>query len=165
MFLDSLFQGGVEMIKQRALAFMAAAVLTGMAPGVGATLLYNATNEEFTVGTTPPTTGPLGAPTSIDTNLGLSVANGGSGLATGNFLRLTESPGEAPDFRYDIGANRTSGNVSVSMNLLMEGRENYHVYFREASTSATSRSGKAGMTRRNGTSASCWRRTAASWTP
>ena len=137
MFLDSLFEG-VEMINRWAITFMAAAVLAGTAPSVGATLLYNATNEGFTVGTTPPTTGPLGAPTSIDCNLGLTVANGGSGLATGNFLRLTESPGEAPDFRYDIGANRTSGIVSVSMNLLFEGLENYHVYFRETSTSATS---------------------------
>ncbi len=125
------------MIKNWAIACTAAAVLAGLAPTVGATMLYNATNEEFAVGSTPPTTGPLGAPTSIDGNLGLTVANGG-GLATGNYLRLTESPGEAPDFRYDIGANRTSGKVSVSMNLLFENLENYHVYFRETSFSATS---------------------------
>lgn len=125
------------MTRNWAIAFTTAVVLAGAAPGAGATLLYNATNEEFVVGTTPPTTGPLGAPTSIDGNLGLTVANGG-GLATGNFLRLTESPGEAPDFRYDIGANRTSGKVGVSMNLLFENLENYHVYFRETSSAATS---------------------------
>lgn len=119
----------------------AAAVVTlaAMMPNAGATLLYDATNEGFTVGTTPPTTGPLGAPTDINSNLGLTVANGGSpSLGTGNYLRLTESAGEAPDFRYDIGTNRTSGVLRVSMDLLFENLENYHVYFRETSTSATS---------------------------
>ena len=125
------------MINRLAIALTSAAMLVGTAPSVGATLLYSATNEEFSVGSTPPTTGPLGAPTSIDGNLGLTVANGG-GLATGNFLRLTESAGEAPDFRYDIGTSLTSGKVSVSMNLLFERLENYHVYFRETSTSVTS---------------------------
>lgn len=121
----------------------AAAALVAIAavmPNAGATLLYDANNEAFTVGTTPPLTGPLGAPSTMDGNLGLKVANGGSGafLGTGNYLRLTESPGEAPDFRYDLGANRTSGILRVSMNLLFENLENYHVYFRETSTAATS---------------------------
>lgn len=115
------------------------ALSTTMAQAI---LIYDADNEGFSLGTTPPTTGPLDAPTSIDPNLGLTVEDGttvaGPNLGPDKFLRLTESAGEAPDFRYDAGVTYTSGEWLVSMDLLFENLENYHVYFRESSTSAVS---------------------------
>lgn len=113
-----------------------------VASSAQATIIYNADNEGFTLGSTPPTTGPLDAPTSIDSNLGLTVENGstvvGPSLGPDQFLRLTESAGEAPDFRYDGGTSYTSGLWLVSMDLLFENLENYHVYFRESGSSAQS---------------------------
>lgn len=111
-------------------------------PSASAVILYDADNEGFTVGTTPPTSGPLDAPTSIDSNLGLTVEDGstvaGPNLGADQFLRLTESAGEAPDFRYDTGTSYTSGQWVVTMDLLFEDLENYHIYFRESGSSATS---------------------------
>lgn len=111
-------------------------------PVAYADVLYMATNEGFTVGSTPPLTGPPDAPTSKDSNLGLTVEDGASvgapNLGPDKFLRLTESAGEAPDFRYDIGTSLTSGLVRIKMHLLFENLENYHVYFRESGSSAVS---------------------------
>ncbi len=123
------------------LAIITAAILAGGPVAHADVLYYNATNEGFTVGLPPPLTGPPDAPTSQDPNLGLTVEAGATGapnLGPDKFLRLTESPGEAPDFRYDIGTSLTSGKVRVSMDLLFENLEDYHVYFRETLTSATS---------------------------
>ena len=53
-------------------------------------------------------------------------------LESNKFLRLTENPGEAPDFRYDVGASLTSGKWRVTMDLLFESLENYQIYFRES---------------------------------
>ena len=107
-----------------------------------ASLVYDADNEGFVLGATPPTTGPSDAPTAIDSNLGLTVEDGSTvaapNLGPDQFLRLTESAGEAPDFRYDTGVSYTSGKWLVSMDLLFENLENYHVYFRESGTSAVS---------------------------
>lgn len=122
--------------------FYAFFLLSLFALGAQATTIYDADNEGFALGSTPPTTGPLDAPTSIDSNLGLIVEDGttvaGPSLGPDKFLRLTESAGEAPDFRYDTGTSYTSGKWLVSMDLLFENLENYHIYFRESGSAAVS---------------------------
>lgn len=57
-------------------------------------------------------------------------------LGTDQFLRLAESPGEVPDFAYDVGSSLTSGKWRVSMDLLFGNLEAYHVYFRESGSAA-----------------------------
>jgi hypothetical protein len=51
-------------------------------------------------------------------------------LTSGNFVRLGENPGEAPDLSFDVGVSFNTGIYSISMDLLFENLENYHVYFR-----------------------------------
>ncbi|MCB2005376.1 MAG: PEP-CTERM sorting domain-containing protein [Rhodoferax sp.] len=124
----------------RTVATVAALALSSSA--AQALLIYDADNEGFTVGNPPPLTGAPDAPTTVDPNLVLTVQDGGT-VATPNlgpdrFLRLTETAGEAPDFRYDAGTSYTSGIISMSMDLLFETDDAYHVYFRESLTSAVS---------------------------
>jgi hypothetical protein len=119
------------------LAAIAALTLSGT---TNAITIFDANNEGFALGSTPPTTGAPDAPSSIDPNLTLIVENGASvstpNLGPDQFLRLAESHGEAPDFRYDGGISYTSGIIDVSMDLLFETLEDYHVYFRESGSAA-----------------------------
>lgn len=126
-------------MKRSTLALAALAALSFQTTAQ-AIVLYDADNEGFALGSTPPTTGPLDAPTFIDSNLGLTVQDGSTvaapNLGPDQFLRLTESPGEAPDFQYELGSSLTSGTWEVSMDLLFENLEDYHVYFRETPSAA-----------------------------
>lgn len=102
-----------------------------------AAVIYNADFEAQTVGMALPTGLPPGLPSQIDPNLTATVENAVSispqaALPT-RFARLSESAGEAPDLQFDSGVSFTSGTVTVSMDLLFESLESYHVYFREGS--------------------------------
>lgn len=99
--------------------------------------IFNADFNSFTVGSPPPVgTGP-DRPTAIDDNLDVTVENSstvaGSSLTSGNFLRLGENEGEAPDLRFgDLDYGYDTGIVSITMDLLFENLENYHIYYRAA---------------------------------
>ena len=45
-------------------------------------------------------------------------------------MRLKESFGEAPDLAFDSGVSFLQGNYRISMDLLFENTEYYHVHFR-----------------------------------
>jgi hypothetical protein len=54
----------------------------------------------------------------------------GPTLNSGNFLRMGERPGEAPNLDFDVGQSFDAGVFHVGMDLLFENLENYNVYFR-----------------------------------
>jgi hypothetical protein len=59
----------------------------------------------------------------------------GPTLLTGNFVRLGEAPGEAPDLFFDRNISFNSGIVVVSVDVLFENFESYHIYIRNGSGS------------------------------
>jgi hypothetical protein len=108
--------------------------VVALAPTTQAVPIFNADFEAFTVGSPPPTGALPDRPYSIDANLDVLVQNAGTvagpTLTSGNFLHMGENPGEAPDLHFDVGTSFSNGIYTVSMDLLFENLDNYHVYFR-----------------------------------
>jgi hypothetical protein len=113
----------------------AATLVLVLAPYVAhAGPIIDADFEAFALGSPPPT-GPLpDRPFQIEPNLVVTVENSGTvpgpALSSGNFLRMGERPGEAPNLDFDVGQSFDTGVLRVGMDLLFENLENYNVYFR-----------------------------------
>ncbi len=128
----------MSVFRRLALLAVVAIPVVGLSSEAGAVIVYNATFEGQTVGNPLPTGAPPGLPSSIDLNLTAIVEDAASvapqaALTTGNFARPAESAGEAPDLSFDSGTSFTTGVVTISMDLLFESLERYHILFREGS--------------------------------